>query len=346
MHRGVDGVALATLPAGTTLRAAKTSGTWAEVTLEGWIVAHAVSSTDREGFNLIVTAADGENLRDGPNGRVLARVRKGVLLAKRAERRGWVRVRRIGWVHQPAATIAKTTPMAPKTTAARATSAARPVETGALPQQGVASAAPASAAGKPKPRSSAQSPGAQAQPQSSAQTPAAPGDIPVELAHSAPLYAQPGAGELASLTPGTSGRVLGQSGEWVRVQLEGWVREGDLKPGSGAALVGVTAAEVRANPARYVGQTVEWRVQFISIQTADELRSELPPGEPFLLTRGPLPEPGFIYVVVGRDQLDQFKALPALQELRLRVTIKAARTKYLATPVVELVSVVSGAPGR
>jgi hypothetical protein len=168
----------------------------------------------------------------------------------------------------------------------------------------------------------------------------------VELAHAAPLFAQPGSGQLADLAQGASGRVVSQQGEWVRVQLEGWVREGDLKPGSGAALVGVTAAEVRADPARYVGQTVEWRTQFISIQQPDELRSELLGNQPFLLTRGPLPEPGFVYVIVGRDQLPQFKALPALQELTLRVTIRAARTKYLATPVVELVSVVSGLPGK
>ena len=38
------------------------------------------------------------------------------------------------------------------------------------------------------------------------------------------------------------------------------------------------------------------------------------------------------------DELAEFRALPALQELVLRVNIKAPRTKYLTTPVVELVS--------
>ena len=41
---------------------------------------------------------------------------------------------------------------------------------------------------------------------------------------------------------------------WTRVQLEGWVREADLGGGVGASLGSVTAAEVRADPARYVGQ--------------------------------------------------------------------------------------------
>jgi hypothetical protein len=76
----------------------------------------------------------------------------------------------------------------------------------------------------------------------------------------------------------------------------------------------------------------------IAVQTADELRTEMPRGQKYLLTRGPLPEPGFVYVTVTESQAAEFRALPALQELILRVTIKAARTKYLTTPVVEFVS--------
>ena len=145
---------------------------------------------------------------------------------------------------------------------------------------------------------------------------------------------------MGTIQPGTSGRVLGRSGEWVRMQLEGWVREGDLTAASGGALVGVSAAEVRASPERYIGQTVEWRVQLIALQVADQLRPELPAGQPYLLTRGPLPEPGFVYVIVKTGQLARFRALPPLAELSLRVIIRAAHTRYLATPVVELVSIV------
>jgi hypothetical protein len=162
----------------------------------------------------------------------------------------------------------------------------------------------------------------------------------VELANPADLFVQPGTGSLGSLTSGVRGRVLGQSGEWVRVQFEGWVRASDLRPESGSPPIGVSAAEVRADPARYVGKTLDWRLQLVSIQTADELRPEIPAGQPYLLMRGPLPEPGFVYVMVPRAQLDQFKAMPPLAELTLRLTIRAASTRYLPTPVAELVAVV------
>ncbi|MEZ0334321.1 MAG: hypothetical protein ACAI18_09955, partial [Gemmatimonadales bacterium] len=136
------------------------------------------------------------------------------------------------------------------------------------------------------------------------------------------------------------------TGEWARVRLEGWVREADLQPNDGGAIAGVTAAEVRSSPDRYIGQVLEWPVQVIAVQTADELRAEMAPGQPYLLTRGPLPEPGFVYVAIPADQVDRFRSLPPLHEVVLRVTIRAARTRYLTTPVAELVSVVSGVEGE
>src|SRR5215213_10592624 len=106
----------------------------------------------------------------------------------------------------------------------------------------------------------------------------------------------------------------------------------------GTSLGGVTAAEVRADPPRYIGQTVDWRLELIAVQTADDLRSEMTKGQLYLLTRGPLPEPGFVYVTVTPGQAAEFRTLPALEELTLRVNIKAAKTRYLTTPVVEYVS--------
>jgi hypothetical protein len=87
-----------------------------------------------------------------------------------------------------------------------------------------------------------------------------------------------------------------------------------------------------------VGQTLDWRLQIIAVQLADELRPEMPSGQPYLLTRGPLPEPGFVYVMIPPSRVAEFRSLPPLHELTLRVTLKAARTRYLATPVAELVS--------
>lgn len=324
LRRGIGGIVLATLPDGAPIRAGKVQGAWVEATLTGWIFAPSVGPTSRDGFDLIVTADGGENLRDAPNGAVLARFRKGALLRKLAERGGWVRVRRTGWVARRLV--------------------AGPVETAALtPRQNPAPAKPAPVRAGPASRGGAQR---QAPTPAPSEPITAGGESRVEAAKAAALEATPDGGgtQLAMLEPGASGRIVSRAGDWVRVQLEGWVRAGDLKPAPDGALVGVSAAEVRADPQRYVGRTLDWRVQLIAIQTADELRPELPPGQPFLLTRGPLPEAGFVYVIAPRDQVARFQALPPLQELTLRVIVRAPRTKYLATPVVELAGVESGMP--
>jgi len=342
LHRGIGGVVVGTLTDAATVNTGKSQGSWAEVTLTGWIVRGSVDPNTRDGFDLAVTAAGGENLRAEPNGTIIAQLQRGTLLRKIGTRGGWVRVERTGWL--------------------RRRSLAAPVETGALtPRQSPMpirrSPTPTRRSPAPTRQSPARPRQAPAPPQTGAsravvppvqQEPARPGtgDLRVEVARAAPLAATPEGGRLGTVEPGTGARVIGRAGDWVRVQFEAWMREADLRPSAEGALVGVSAAEVRADPQRFVGQTVEWRVQFIAIQRADELRSELPAGQPFLLTRGPLPEPGFVYVILPRDQAPRFQTLPPLQELVLRVTIRAPRTKYLATPVVELVGVVSGMASR
>ena len=109
----------------------------------------------------------------------------------------------------------------------------------------------------------------------------------------------------------------------------------------------MSAAEVRAEPGKFVGQTLEWRLQLIAVQKADELRPEMAPGQPYLLTRGPLPEPGFVYVSIpdgpGRRGSRRCRRC---RRWCCRSRIRAARTRFLTTPVAELVSVVSGLEGK
>jgi hypothetical protein len=252
---------------------------------------------------------------------VLARVRAGALLKKEGVRGTWTRVSRAGWVpretvrtpaKEPAATATRERASEPRLPAdPTAPPMDEPVESGALPVQATV-------------------PGALHD--------VAPDSEPTRVSRETAIFAAPEGGPYGILQPGAPTRVLRRSGEWTRVQVEGWVREADLGGGVGTSLGSVTAAEVRADPARYVGRPVDWRLELIAVQTADELRTEIPKGQLYLLTRGPLPEPGFVYVMVTPGQAAEFRALQALQELTLRVIIKAPRTRFLSTPVVELVS--------
>lgn len=161
-----------------------------------------------------------------------------------------------------------------------------------------------------------------------------------ELITRAPLALTPGGDTVGTVDSGTVARLLTRSGGWTRVQFEAWIPDSTLATAPAGVIVGVSQAEVQANPSRFVGQVVQWRVQFIALQKADELRPEIPAGSMYLLTRGPLPEPGFVYVMIPAAQAAQFEATPALKELTIRGTIKSATTKFLPTPVVELISLV------
>jgi len=316
LRKEPKGIALVSLPAGASVEPKRTRGDWHEVVFEGWIFNRSTEKTRRDGFDLVVTAAKGENIRSAPNGEVVGRVHTGTLLRKEEVRGAWTRVRRTGWVPRGAVKSAApraATPAAPPAEPPPSVEPdlTEPVESGALSVQAAAPALPAKVAADTQ-----------------------RGQVARETA----LFAAPEGSHYGTLQVGAPARVVGRSGDWARVQLEGWVRESDLAPGSDALLNGVSAAEVRADPPRYIGRTVDWRLELIAVQTADELRTEIPRGQTYLLTRGPLPEPGFVYVTVTESQANEFRSLQALQELTLRVTIKAARTRFLATPVVELVS--------
>jgi hypothetical protein len=309
LHRDPDGTPLVSLPAGAAVEAGKADGDWREVTVEGWIYQPSTSPTRRDGFDLVVSSDEGENLRRAPNGPIVGRAREGTLLERVGEKGKWFRVRRDGWVPREAVPA--------KTAAARQTPAS----------QGKAPAKPAKASADTA-----------APPQAlAAQTPATIEGV--ETVRETGLSRMPDSAAASTLPPGTPARVVGRSGEWVRVQVEGWVREADLKPAESGVLAGISAAEVRAAPEKFVGQTLDWRLQVIAVQLADELRPEMPADQPYLLTRGPLPEPGFVYVTIPPSRIAEFRALPPLHEMVMRVTLKAARTRYLNTPVAELVSV-------
>ncbi|MFL5403402.1 MAG: hypothetical protein ACJ8BF_11365 [Gemmatimonadales bacterium] len=303
LRKEPEGIALVSLPAGASVQVRGVRGAWHEVVVEGWIFSQSTAPSRRDGFDLVVTRADGENIRRSPNGDVVGHIRSGALLRKVEAQGAWTHVRREGWVPREAVV---------------------PVESGDISP--VQTDSP-----------TVQAPVAQPVAPAPAVKPPADSDR-AEAARETPLFSAPEAAQFGTIQTGSPARVLGRSGDWVRVQLEGWVRAGDLQSASGSSLSGVTAAEVRSDPTRYLGRAVEWRLQLIAVQTADELRTEMPRGQNYLLTRGPLPEPGFVYVTVSDAQAAEFRTLTALQEMTLRVTIKAARSKFLTTPIVEYVA--------
>jgi hypothetical protein len=300
---GPDQKILGSVYEGAELVAGDTRDGWVEVTLEGWIFGRSVERTTRDGFDLAVTVSDGENLRATPGGRVLARLANGFLLDEVSRgSTGWVQVRRTGWV---------------------------------LGQGLVPVGSPAASAGQPVVTAPAPPPtGPARDPAPAAGTPSLDRAV---TARQTGVHRVPDSEPTGSLAEDTPVRVLARSGEWVRVATEGWIRESDLKPSSPGVLAGVSGAEVRARPAEFEGKTVQWSVQHVALQTADELRREIPAGQRYMLARGPLPESGFIYIILPPAMVARIEQLQPLAEVVIIARIKAGRSQYLGNPVVELV---------
>jgi hypothetical protein len=136
-------------------------------------------------------------------------------------------------------------------------------------------------------------------------------------------------------------RILARSEGWVRIQTEAWVRESDVSSAPPGVLVGLSGAEVRARPEEYAGKLIQWTVQFIAVQSPDEVRRDIPEGSRYMLARGPVPETGFVYVVLTDEQAEQLERETPLSELVIVGRVRTGRSHYLGNPVLTLVEVAS-----
>ncbi|MDH4043505.1 MAG: hypothetical protein OEW06_03520 [Gemmatimonadota bacterium] len=182
-----------------------------------------------------------------------------------------------------------------------------------------------------------------ASPRAGAATPpaAARGDPPTldrrSVAPGSGLLAGPAGDTIGQLTGRAGARVVARADGWARVLVEAWVREEDLTAADDSVLTGVTAAEVRGGGPAYEGRTLRWTLQYIAVQTADELRRDMPLGQAYMLARGPLPETGFVYLLLSAEQARAVVGLEPLARIAVIGRVRAARSHYLGNPVLDLI---------
>ena len=87
---------------------------------------------------------------------------------------------------------------------------------------------------------------------------------------------------------------------------------------------------------------LRWTLQFIAVQKGDDLRPDIPPGGTYLLTRGPLPERGFVYVIVPEGKVAAVSGLAPLATVQVTARVRAGRSRFLGNPVVELIQLEGG----
>lgn len=297
----VPGKRLATVFQNTPVEIVGRRGQWREVTLEGWVWSQSVRSSTRDGFNLVVAKQGGENLRDRPNGRILARLLQGFLLERVGQQGGWTRVRRTAWIWGPSLggpAVASSGDAPPITRAAEAVEPAAGDPPGGLSN-----------------RLAVGSSGAY-------------------------LMVSPDGDTLGTLRPGTDLQVLAREGNWARVRLDAWVwtpafltEEADM----GQAVL--SASDLRANPETYAGRTVQWEVQYVALEQADAVRTDFYEGEYFILARAPDPSDGFVYLALPPELIPAVEKIRPLQTLRVLARVRTGSSAQMGNPILDVLTI-------
>lgn len=298
-----QGVIVARLAAGTPVRIVERQGPWSRVTFEGTVWEASLQRRDGGSFDLIVSADEGENLRDGPSGAIIGRLNPGTLLNEVSRSPGWIRVQRTAWMWHASLD-------------AGGGGAAAPPVPAATPPSTPPSTPPPAAPGRTEWLRAGGS--------------------------GAPVLATPDGDTLAVARGGSELQVLGREGNWARVRVEGWVWvPGTELPSGGDAdvvLRGVSPAELVREPERYRGRMVSLTLQHISVERAEAVRTDFMEGEPYLLTRSVDADRTFVYVVVPRDQVPELTRLQPLERIQVTARVRTGSAVLTGNPVLELVS--------
>ena len=156
----------------------------------------------------------------------------------------------------------------------------------------------------------------------------------------APILSAPDGDTLAVSAPSTNLRVLAREGNWARVRLEGWIWLPQGADGGVEASIrtDVTLESLAAAPDDYRGEVLQWDLQFISLERAEEIRTDFYVNEPFFLTRIGDGDQGFVYVAIPPERLREAQGLSPLERIRVIGRVRTGSARLTGSPILELLS--------
>ncbi|MBI4540661.1 MAG: hypothetical protein HY704_14265 [Gemmatimonadetes bacterium] len=159
------------------------------------------------------------------------------------------------------------------------------------------------------------------------------------------ILSAPDGDTLALAVAGRELRVLARQGNWARVRVEGWTwvpKVSAEEAADTAILADVAPRDLVAAPAEYRGRLVSWRLQFISLERAEKVRTDFYEGEPFVLARTAEPEARFVYVAVPPERLADVERLAPLEWILVVGRVRTGAAALTGSPILDLLELRRG----
>lgn len=163
-----------------------------------------------------------------------------------------------------------------------------------------------------------------------------PGTIPLRAASRAQVRTAPDGPVIGTVEGAGTVLPIARERGWVRVRIEGWVREADLLPVDSTLRTALTAADLRADPDGSKGKLVRWKVEILAFQRADALRRDLTLGEPYLLARGPAGENALLYLAIPSALAAEAQALAPLTVIQITARVRNGRSAPTNVPILDI----------
>lgn len=163
-----------------------------------------------------------------------------------------------------------------------------------------------------------------------------PATIPLRPASRAEIRIAPDGAVIGTvIAPGTILPMARERG-WVRVRMEGWIKESDLLPVDSSLRTALSAADLRADPEGSKGKLVRWKVEVLAFQRADALRRDLNTGEPYLLARGPAGENAMLYLALPAALVNDAKTIVPLTVVQITARVRTGRSAPTNVPILDV----------
>ncbi|MHB1299198.1 MAG: SH3 domain-containing protein [Gemmatimonadaceae bacterium] len=319
-----DGNVVAEVRSGTSWRAGASRGGFTLVTLQGWVESSRFAGR-ADSFPQSIGGSSGLRLREQPTleGRILGEFRGGAGFHVIERRGNWARVRRDAWI--ASGSLAR----AAASSSPSGTAAGTGAKPSAKPESRVESKAESKAESRSESTAGAETDATEVAPAGA-----------LRAGVGTTLRRSPTGDAIGRLEAGAVVQPLARDRGWVRIRVEAWVPDSLLTPADTSYGAHITAADLRLDPEGHKGKVLRWAVEIVGLQTADPLRRDMRPDEPYLLAMGPGTENAILYIAVPPALLEEARALAPLSKVFVTARVRSGRSQPTGAPVLVLISII------